>query len=189
MFAFLLTIFPAFSQDITFYGTPSTESASSEIEQEKKNIVDSFFDYALIHKYGATLASIGFQMDSSRYTQFQIIGPTVQTPVLFRFESAQYTTGVGGSFLRVGLGFLHKFDSPEEFYDPYEEFGMGMHYVYDWLNTAGVPKHVIGLDVYVAKIETVFKLMVEIPTDNNGGPVEPFWGIQAGFGGMVDLFP
>ncbi len=81
------------------------------------------------------------------------------------------------------------FDRSNEYYDPYEEFGMGMHYVYDWLNTAGIPKHVIGLDMYVDKIETVFKLTVEIPSDPNGGSFEPFFGLQAGFGGMVDLFP
>ncbi len=92
MFTLLLTIFPALSQEV---------SPSASLESEKKNLVESFFNYALIHKYGATLASIGLQMDTERYTQFQVIGPTVQTPVLFRFESAQYTTGVGGSFLRV----------------------------------------------------------------------------------------
>lgn len=128
-------------------------------------------------------------MDTSRYTQFQLIGPTIQTPLLFRFESAQYTTGVGDSFLRVGLGFLRKFDSPKEFYDPYEEFGMGMHCVYDWLSTDGIPKHVFGVDMYVDKIETVFKLTVEIPVESNGGSIQAFFGHQAGFGGMVDLFP
>jgi len=184
MFSLFLTFLPAFSQDLDSLEPVPTAQADSE-----KNLFDAFFTHALIHKYGATLGSIGMQMDTERYTQFQLIGPTVQTPVLFRFESAQYTTSVGGSFLRVGLGFLHKFDRPEEFYDPYEEFGMGMHYVYDWLSTDGVPKHVVGVDMYVAKIETVFKLMVEVPVDNNGELMEPFFGLQAGFGGMVDLFP
>ena len=149
MFSLIMVILPALSQELGSVETTSTDPVSSETEPEKKNLVYSFFNHALIHEYGATFASIGLQMDASQYTQFQIIGPTVQTPVLFRFESAQYTTGVGGSFLRVGAGFLHQFDRQDEFYDLYEEFGMGMHYVYDWLNTEGIPKHVVGVDVYV----------------------------------------
>ena len=184
----LLTTFPALSQEMTPFVLSNTESAPKQTDS-KKNPIDAFFDYALVHKYGATLASIGMQMDTSRYTQFQIVGPTVQTPVVLRFESAQYTTGVGGSFLRVGFGFLHEFERQQFYYDPSEEFGMGMHYVYDWLNTEGVSKHVIGLDMYVAKIETVFKLTVEIPSDINVEALEPYFGIQAGFGGMVNLFP
>lgn len=182
MFTILLTTLPALSENVS----PAVES---QTEPQKSNAIDDFFNYALIHKYGATLASIGMQMDAARYTQFQIIGPTVQTPVLLRLESAQYTTALGGSFLRVGVGFLHEFDRQQEYYDPYEEFGMGMHYVYDWLNTSGIPRHVIGLDMYVAKIETVFKLTLEIPSDTNGDAFAPYFGLQAGFGGMVDLFP
>ena len=43
--------------------------------------------------------------------------------------------------------------------------------------------------MYVAKIETVFKLTIEVPTDSSWGNFEPRFGLQAGFGGMVDLIP
>ena len=76
MYILLLTIFPALSQETTPFVSPNAESASTQTDS-KKHPIDAFFDYALIHKYGATLASIGMQMDTSRYTQFQVIGPTV----------------------------------------------------------------------------------------------------------------
>ena len=123
MLTLLIASLPALAQE------PQPPEPS---DTEKTDWIDDLFDYAGLHKYGATLGSIGLQMDTSRLTQFQIVGPTVQTPVLLRFESAQYTTGVGGSFLRAGIGFLHEFPPSQDFYyDPDEEFGLGMHYVYD----------------------------------------------------------
>ncbi len=197
MFMFSIVSFPLFGpapsaplQESEVIPIPETASSDNS-DTKEPDVIDSFFYYASSNKYGATLLSVGLQMDSSQYTQFQIEGPALQTPVLLRFESAQYTTGKGGSFLRTGVGFFHKFRRPLEgmVYEPEEEFGLGMHYVYDWLNTQSVSNHVVGFDMYVAKIETVFKLTIEVPTDSSWGNFEPRFGLQAGFGGMVDLIP
>ena len=175
----------------TLGAKPSQESSSETSESKQADIIDSFLYYASLKRYGATLASVGLQMDASQYTQFQIEGPALQTPVLFRFESAQYTFGKGGSFLRTGVGFLHKFRRPLEgmVYEPDKDFGLGMHYVYDWLNTKGNSSHVLGFDMYVAKIETIFKLTIEIPSGSRLQNLEPLFGLQAGFGDMVNLIP
>ena len=71
-------------------------------------------------------------------------------------------------------GFLHEFDQPQTC-GP-EEFGLGMHYVYDWLDTSGIPKHVIGVDMYVAKDRDRIHAMVDAMT-----PMESFLRLILGF--------
>ena len=69
------------------------------------------------------------------------------------------------------------------------DFGIGLHYAYDWLNTYQTDNHVVGLDIYPFDPDDfpcVLTLTAMLPADHEANHRATIYGLNLGFGGMID---
>ncbi len=106
---------------------------------------------------GSSLSVAGLGMQFVEGTpRFQLSGLSLQLPAL-RLEGLQYTSGVGVSFLRPGLGFTWQNNVNGGWVSP--------HYVIDWLNTGSELRQIGGLEFGhgMAEIPWSLKISADFP--------------------------